>query len=60
MTMNDVMKSTLYLADINHFAAVNEIYNRYLADPMPAREIIEATRLPKDIIELSVIAYKSH
>jgi 2-iminobutanoate/2-iminopropanoate deaminase len=61
MTMNDVVKSTLYLADIDHFAAVNEIYGRYFADPMPARETIEASRLPKDSgIELSVIAYKSH
>ena len=61
MTLNDVVKSTLYLADINHFAAVNEIYGRYFADPMPARETIEASRLPKDSgIELSVIAYKSH
>lgn len=61
MTMNDVVKSTLYLADINHFAAVNEIYGPYFANPMPARETIETSRLPKDSgIELSVIAYKSH
>jgi len=61
MTLNDVVKSTLYLADIDHLAAVNEIYGRYFANPMPARETIEAARLPKDSgIELSVIAYKSH
>ncbi len=61
LTMDDVVKSTLYLVDIaNHLAAVNEIYGRYFADPMPARETIEASRLPKDSgIELSVIAYKS-
>jgi len=60
MTMNDVVKSTLYLVDINHFAAVNEIYGGYFADPMPARETIEAPKLPKGSgIELSVIAYKS-
>jgi 2-iminobutanoate/2-iminopropanoate deaminase len=61
MTLNDVVKSTLYLADIDHFAAVNEIYGRYFADPAPTRETIEAPRLPKDSgIELSVIAYKAH
>ena len=61
MTLNDVVKSTLYLADINHLAVVNEIYGRYFADPLPAREAIEASRLPKDSgIELSVIAYKSN
>ena len=61
MTMNDVVKSTLYQADIDHLAAVNEIYGRYFADPMPARETIEAPKLPKGSgIELSVIAYKTH
>ena len=61
MTMDDVVKSTLYLADINRLAAINEIYGRFFADPMPARETIEAPRLPRDSgIELSVIAYKSH
>lgn len=60
LTMNDVVKSTLYLADINHLAAVNEIYGDYFANPMPARETIEASRLPKESgIELSVIAYKT-
>jgi len=60
MTMNDVVKTTLYLADINHLATVNEIYGGYFAGPMPARETIEAPRLPKDSgIELSFIAYKS-
>jgi 2-iminobutanoate/2-iminopropanoate deaminase len=61
MTLNDVVKSTLYIADINHLAAVNEIYGSYFANPMPARETIEVSRLSKDSgIELSVIAYKSH
>jgi len=60
VTLNDVVKSTLYLADINHLAVVNEIYGRYFADPLPAREAIEAPRLPRGSgIELSVIAYKS-
>ncbi len=61
MSLNDVVKSTLYLTNMGHLAVVNEVYGRYFADPMPARETIEAVRLPLgSLIELGVIAYQSH
>ena len=56
----DVVKATVYLKDIGDFAAVNEIYGRYLAPEgviPPARTTVEIARLPKDaLIEIDLIA----
>jgi len=56
----DVVKATVYLKDIGDFAAVNEIYGRYLAPEgviPPARTTVEVARLPKDaLIEIDLIA----
>jgi len=46
--MSDVVKTTLYLTDIDDFAAVNEVYAGYFAEYPPARATIETARLPKD------------
>ncbi|MEX2269924.1 MAG: RidA family protein [Vicinamibacterales bacterium] len=56
-TMDHVVRCTVYLADMNDFAAMNEVYGSYFAQPAPARATIQAVRLPKDArIEIDVIA----
>ncbi|MBN2371445.1 MAG: reactive intermediate/imine deaminase [Vicinamibacteria bacterium] len=58
--MDRVLKVTLYLADINDFARVNEAYKAYFSEPYPARSTIQAGRLPLEIkVEVDVIAAKS-
>jgi len=55
--MSDVIKTTIYLADMNDFAEVNAIYERYFGDHKPARSTVEVSRLPKDVkIEIDCIA----
>ena len=46
--MKDVVKVTIYLADMAHFATVNEVYARFFAEPYPARTCIAVSRLPLD------------
>ncbi len=53
-----VVKTTIYLADINHFSAVNEVYGFYFSANFPARETVQVSALPlKANIEISVIAH---
>ncbi len=47
-TMKDVVKVTVYLTDMAHFAAVNEVYSRFFAEPYPARTCLAVARLPLD------------
>ena len=60
MTFENVLKSTIFISDMNHFAAINEIYEAYFSNEnAPARETVEVARLPKDVnIEISMIAAK--
>ncbi len=52
-----VVKTTVYLKDLNDFAAMNEVYARYFALGPPARSTVEVSRLPKDaLLEIDVIA----
>lgn len=52
-----VMRTTIYLADMNDFAKVNEVYGSYFSEPYPARATIQVARLPKDArIEIDAIA----
>ncbi|HJR59397.1 MAG TPA: RidA family protein [Vicinamibacterales bacterium] len=52
-----VVRTTVYLADMNDFAAVNEVYGTYFSSPAPARATVQAARLPKDArVEIDVIA----
>ncbi|HNZ77329.1 MAG TPA: RidA family protein [Bacilli bacterium] len=54
---NDVVKTTIFLSDINNFSVVNEIYAEYFGEHRPARSTIEVSRLPKDsLIEIEFIA----
>lgn len=56
-SMDHVVRCTVYLADMNDFAAMNEVYGGYFSQPAPARATIQAVRLPKDArVEIDVIA----
>lgn len=60
MGLEDIVKTTLYLKDINNFDRVNSIYKRYFVNSPPARATIEVSRLPKDAeVEIEAIAYKA-
>ncbi|MBO2532631.1 endoribonuclease L-PSP [Planifilum fulgidum] len=55
--LNRVVKTTVYLADMNDFSKVNEVYATYFPEHRPARSCVEVSRLPKDVgIEIEVIA----
>lgn len=59
MSLANVVKVSVFLSDMNNFAALNEIYARNFSAPYPAREAVQVARLPKDgLIEISVIAIK--
>jgi 2-iminobutanoate/2-iminopropanoate deaminase len=52
-----VVRTTVFLADMNDFAAMNEVYRTFFAEPFPARSTVQAARLPRDArIEIDVIA----
>ena len=52
-----VVKTTIYLADMADFAAVNEIYATYFTAPYPARATVQVARLPRDVrVEIDAIA----
>jgi 2-iminobutanoate/2-iminopropanoate deaminase len=56
-SLDRVVRATVYLADMNDFAAMNEVYGIYFSSPAPARSTIEAARLPRDArVEIDVIA----
>lgn len=55
----DVVKTTIFLKDMNNFPKVNEVYGKYFQEAPPARETVEVSRLPKDVnVEISCIALK--
>ena len=55
--MSKVVKTTVFIKDMNDFAAVNAIYSQYFTEPYPARSCVEVARLPKDaLIECELIA----
>jgi len=57
-SFDQVVKSTVYLADMNDFGVVNQIYGTYFPAPAPARATIQAARLPRDVrVEIDVVAY---
>ncbi len=56
-SLHSVVKTTVYLADMGDFAAMNEVYGRYFGDHKPARSTVQAARLPKDaLVEIDTIA----
>lgn len=56
-SLDRVVKTTVFLANLNDFGAMNEVYARFFGESCPARSTIEASRLPRDAgIEIEVIA----
>jgi len=56
-SFDHVVRTTVFLADMNDFAAMNEVYATYFTSPAPARATVEVSRLPKDArVEIDVIA----
>jgi 2-iminobutanoate/2-iminopropanoate deaminase len=56
----NVVKTTIFLSDMNHFAEVNEVYGSYFNSDFPARETVAVLGLPKNVnVEISLIAVKA-
>jgi 2-iminobutanoate/2-iminopropanoate deaminase len=52
-----VVRTTIYLADMNDFAAVNAVYGQFFSEPYPARATVQVARLPKDArVEIDLVA----
>ena len=60
LTMDDVVKTTVFLSDMNNFGAMNGVYAEFFTEgKYPARSAVEVARLPKDaLVEIEVIACK--
>lgn len=59
MDFGNVVKSTIFVKDLNNFQSINEVYGSYFGENPPARETVEVSRLPKDAnVEISCIALK--
>ncbi|MDO5115605.1 MAG: RidA family protein [Synergistaceae bacterium] len=57
LTTDDVVKTTVFIKDMNDFAKVNEVYAKYFAKDAPARSCVEVSRLPKDVlVEIEAVA----
>lgn len=57
LALSNVVKTTVYLADIGDFAAMNEVYSQFFAQPFPARSAIAVKALPKGaLVEVEVVA----
>lgn len=58
--LHNVVKTTVFLKDMNDFAAMNAVYSEYFGATKPARSTVEVARLPKDaLVEIEVIAIRS-
>jgi len=57
LSFADVARTTIYLADMNDFAKVNEVYATYFKEPFPARATVQVARLPRDArVEIDAVA----
>lgn len=55
----DIVRCTIYLADMDDFAAVNAVYGKHMPSPPPARATVEVSRLPRDVrVEIDAIAWR--
>ena len=60
LDFRNVVKTTIFLVDMNDFATVNEVYSKYASEPYPARSTIAVKALPKGVsVEIEVIAQKT-
>ena len=59
MKMSDIVKSSIFLIDMNNFGKMNEVYGNYFPSNPPARETVQVSALPKNVnVEISAIAMK--
>lgn len=58
--LGDVVKTTIFIKDMNEFGLINDVYGEFFKDEKPARACVEVARLPKDVkVEIDAIAVKS-
>lgn len=58
-SMANVVKTTVFIKEMDDFGAINEVYAKYFPEPYPSRSCVEVARLPKDVmLEMEVIATK--
>lgn len=59
LTMSDVVKTTVFMADMNDFADMNSVYAEFFSEPYPARSAVAVRTLPKGaLVEIEVVAYR--
>ena len=59
MDFSNVVKTTIFITDMNRFAELNEVYGKYFSEKFPARETVQVSALPKFVnVEISMIAAK--
>lgn len=57
--MQEVVKTTVFIKEMDDFGAINEVYQRFFPEPYPARSCVEVARLPKDVmLEIEAVALK--
>ena len=57
--MEHVVKTTVFIKEMNDFGAINEVYQGFFKESFPARSCVEVARLPKDVmLEIEAVAYK--
>lgn len=59
LTMDNVVKATVFIKNMDDFGKINEVYAQYFSTPFPARSCVEVARLPRDVqVEVEVVAKK--
>jgi 2-iminobutanoate/2-iminopropanoate deaminase len=59
MSFNNIVKTTIFITDMNQFSEINEVYGKYFEGNFPARETVQVSALPKFVnVEISMIAVK--
>jgi len=59
LSLASVVKTTIFLHDMDDFSAVNEVYAEYFSEPYPARSTVQVARLPKDVrLEIEAVAIR--
>ena len=60
LTLDDVVKVTVFIMDMGQFGNINEVYQTFFSAEPPARSVVEVSRLPKDVlVEIEMVAYRS-
>jgi 2-iminobutanoate/2-iminopropanoate deaminase len=60
LSAGDVVKTTIFLADLAHFSTVNAVYSRFVVEPAPARSTVQVAALPRGaLVEIEAIARRS-